>query len=812
LNLELLKMSTASTFYAVIVAVFIAACSGNIQENNPASKTNNPNGRNDDWGFAGYGGGGAMFYPAVSPHNPDYVLVACDMTGSFVTRNAGTSWRMFNLRGPVDYFVYDPLDSNTVYANSIGLFKSTDRGNTWALFYPQPSEVVGVVSIGDHASEVIATKDNTRRHVQAFAVDPTNSQRLFAAISVDRTVAFFVSENGGGDWRKEKDLDSNVQNIFIVPSSPENNRTIYVTAMTGVTRKENGHWKTSAPPAGVQQFTQFTGGFDKEKNQFMLYAISGESYFNPDVDLSGIYYSEDGGVSWENRQQGLLDFRTRDAGYPEWRTIATSALNPHVVYVSYNNLKTHEDTTSLGVARSDDYGKTWTLTWKDQLTPKGNTVSSNYESGWINPRFGPTWGENPFSLGVSPADPNVCYGTDFGRTTKTEDGGKTWKQVYTKKSKTGGGWTSTGLEVTTSYAIVFDPFDTSHVFIANTDVGLMESIDGAKSWRSATQNNGIPRAWLNSTYWLTFDPKVKGKAWAAMSGTHDLPRPKMFRRNGTSEYKGGLVMTEDGGKTWTAISADIGEGAMTHILIDEKSDPASRTLYACAFGKGVYKSVDGGKTWQQKNNGIESKEPFAWRIIQRGVDDALFLIVCRRSEDGSIGNDGDGALYRSDDRAETWARVALPQGTNGPMSLVIDSEDPKRILLSAWGKKSDGKFSPDTGGGIFLSEDDAKTWQNVLGSDQHIHDITFDARSVTYYACGFNGAAYRSDDAGQSWERIKGYNFKWGKRVDPDPRDPEKIFIITFGGGVWYGSAKGDPDAVEDISPALSVVPTSDAK
>lgn len=789
----------------------MAACAGNIQENKTVSKSNNPNGRNDNWGFVGYGGGGAMFYPAVSPHDANFVLVACDMTGSFVTHNAGETWRMFNLRGPVDYFVYDPMDANTLYAKSIGLFKSVDRGKTWSLFYPQPSEVIGVVSIGDHASEAIVTKDNTRREVQAFTVDPANSQKLFAAISVDRAVGFYVSENGGRNWSKEKDLKEHVQNIFVVPSSPEGNRTVYIAGAKGVTRRENGQWATNALPSGVHQLTQYTGGYDKANNKFILYAISGESYFNPDGDSSGIFYSEDGGASWENRQQGLLDFQLKGAGYPEWRSIGTSASHPEVVYVSYNNLKTHADTTCLGVARSDDYGKTWTLSWKDQLTPKGNIVSSNYESGWINPRFGPTWGENPFSIGVSPTDPNVCYGTDFGRTTKTTDGGRTWQQVYTRKSNSGDGWTSRGLEVTTSYAIVFDPFDTSHVFIANTDVGLMESRDGAKSWRSATQNNGIPRAWLNSTYWLSFDPDVKGKAWAAMSGTHDLPRPKMFRKNGTSGYKGGIVMTDDGGKTWTSVSGSIGEGAMTHVLIDEKSDPSNRTLYACAFGKGVYKSVDGGRTWQQKNKGIDGQEPFAWRITQRTSDNALFLIVCRRSEDGSIGNNGDGAVYRSDDGGDNWRKVALPEGTNGPMSLAIDKDHPRQLLLSAWGKISDGKFRPDTGGGIFLSDDDGQTWKQVLASDQHIHDITLDARTKTYYACGFNGSAYRSDDQGNTWNRIKGYNFKWGKRVDPDPRDAAKIFIITFGGGVWYGPANGDPVAVEDISPALHRVTSTEA-
>ena len=116
-----------------------------------------------------------------------------------------------------------------------------------------------------------------------------------------------------------------------------------------------------------------------------------------------------------------------------------------------------------------------------------------------------------------------------------------------------------------------------------------------------------------------------------------------------------------------------------------------------------------------------------------------------------------------------------------------------------------GKFSPDTGGGIFSSDDDGKTWNAVLQKDQHIHDITFDPRNKTYYACGFNGSAFRSSDNGENWNRIKGYNFKWGKRVVPDPRNANKIFVITFGGGVWYGPADGDDNASEDIvTPVLA--------
>jgi len=112
---------------------------------------------------------------------------------------------------------------------------------------------------------------------------------------------------------------------------------------------------------------------------------------------------------------------------------------------------------------------------------------------------------------------------------------------------------------------------------------------------------------------------------------------------------------------------------------------------------------------------------------------------------------------------------------------------------------------PDIGGGIFVSEDDGKTWQQVMKRDQHIHDITMDSRNDIFYACGFNASAYRSEDRGVTWQRIRGYNFKWGKRVEPDPMDPEKIYIITFGGGIWHGPANGDPDALEDItSPELA--------
>jgi photosystem II stability/assembly factor-like uncharacterized protein len=284
--------------------------------------------------------------------------------------------------------------------------------------------------------------------------------------------------------------------------------------------------------------------------------------------------------------------------------------------------------------------------------------------------------------------------------------------------------------------------------------------------------------------------------WAAMSGTHDLPRPKMWRRASPATYEGGVCVSDDGGKTWRRSGNALPSIAATHILLDPKSPPDARILYVSGFGKGVFKSVDSGKTWDMKNQGIEQKEPFAWRFARDGRG-ALYLVVARRSEDGSYGNENDGALYRSTDGADHWERLKLPKGVNGPNGITVDPEDSKRLYLAAWGRNA-GREALD--GGIFLSTDAGASWRNVLSIDQHIYDVTVDPRDPNIvYACGFESSAWRSADRGENWKRIQGYNFKWGHRVVPDPYNPDMIYVTTFGGSVWYGPAEGDSNAVEDI-------------
>ena len=323
---------------------------------------------------------------------------------------------------------------------------------------------------------------------------------------------------------------------------------------------------------------------------------------------------------------------------------------------------------------------------------------------------------------------------------------------------------------------------------------MFKSEDAGLTWRLSFK--GIPRLWENTAYWVEFDPQVKGLMWGAFSRIHDLPRPKMWQRLLSPLVAGGVGTSTDGGDHWTVTNTGMPETAVTHLLLDPSSPVGSRTLYACAFGRGVYKSVDNGKSWTLKIDGIEKPQPFAWRIV-RAEAGALYLVVSRRSDSSYQGDAEDGAVYRSTDGAGHWTRMKLPPGVNGPTGLALDPADNRRMYLAAWGAVQSGSIA---GGGVFLSTDAGETWRNIFNESQHVYDVTVDPRNPKLlYNSGFESGAYRSTDAGATWTRIRGFNFKWGHRVIPDPLDPAKIYITTFGGSVWHGPAAGDPQAAEDV-------------
>ena len=80
-------------FLAILVTAFCAATA----ERAGSSRLADSIPRQSTWKIIGPGGGGAQFIPTISPHDSRTVLVACDMTGAYITHDGGQNWREFNL-------------------------------------------------------------------------------------------------------------------------------------------------------------------------------------------------------------------------------------------------------------------------------------------------------------------------------------------------------------------------------------------------------------------------------------------------------------------------------------------------------------------------------------------------------------------------------------------------------------------------------------------------------------------------------------------------------------------------------------------
>ena len=392
----------------------------------------------------------------------------------------------------------------------------------------------------DHADEIILAKADPLGQIFAMAVDPANSQVLYVAAGGRDNPSLFVSRDYGQNWQKQAEFTSAIRHMWIDPQSSPEERTIFVggTKFLAVVKGSNVH--DLALPGDV---TDISLGFGSSL-QPTIYATSEK----------GVLVSADGGGTWHTVQ-----FPGSGA---KVRAIATSLHHPETAYVSYSDLLL-DGREWLGVAKTSNAGTGWQLVWKES-----SEAAKNVHDDWITERMGVTWGENPLNITVADQDPNLSYATDLGRTMRTMDGGATWSGMYSRKVNDSG-WRTVGLDVTTSYGVHFDPFDPKRVFITYTDIGLFRSEDGGTSWtRSVT---GVPEHWTNTTYWIVFDPKVKGRMWSVNSGTHDLPRPKMWRHTSPMKFRGGVCRSDDGGKTWTKSNDGMEETAATHILLDPTS-------------------------------------------------------------------------------------------------------------------------------------------------------------------------------------------------------------------------------------------------
>lgn len=763
----------------------------------------------NNWKTTGPGGGGSIFIPTFSYHSPETFILRCDMGGSYLSRNGGQSYQQINLPKGASCYAFDPLDSATLYIGSTFLNRTSDGGRTWERIFPLAKDVIREYHEDDHGTYRIETSDRSlyedrSNRISCIRADPDRRGGLYMGMGS----SFLYSSDSGQTWKK-KTLDHSLSYIYTGDKASGGQIFLFTShAVYRFDKTTESLSKHDLPEAMVPAFS-FAAGTVRGSGELIFYALHHDIHqeIHEEFGYTEVWSSESGGDGWK-RMEGPVVSNARSGSRPSYSMISCAERDAGVAYLitnRYEEKKGEKTVYWYGALKTSDKGSRWDWVWKGgggsgQYGVKDGTGPSNLSDAWVDEAFGQEY-IRLIDVGVSPDRSDIAIITDWYRTMKTIDGGRTWEQIYSDPQPDGS-YGSRGFEVTTTYGVHFDPFDDHHIAISYTDIGFHHSSNGGDTWKRSVK--GVPREWVNTCYWMVFDPDVKGRLWSAWSYMHDIPRGKMTRNPQWKEVTpGGICVSDDGGNSWQPCTAGMGlNSPTTSIVLDPRSSPGQRTLYATVYNKGVVKSTDDGKTWQLKNQGIDGNTcAFEITLAANGH---LYLTVSAAPmhRDGKKGRDYySGAVYKSVDGAESWTKLHIYDGPIFPNGVEVDPDDPNRIYLACWSsialsdlvggdvaRSTGGNERIDTRGGIYLSEDGGQTWSSIFGSENYVYDVTADPRHKDrFYCTTFNDAAYRSDDRGRTWEKIKGYDFHQGHRVMADIHHPDKVYITTFGSSVWHG-------------------------
>lgn len=253
---------------------------------------------------------------------------------------------------------------------------------------------------------------------------------------------------------------------------------------------------------------------------------------------------------------------------------------------------------------------------------------------------------------------------------------------------------------------------------------------------------------------------------------------------------GGVWKTENAGTTWAPIF-DSQTSFSTGTVTIDPNDPnviwvgsgENNAQRAVSYGDGVYKSVDGGRTW--RNMGLKESEHIGDVVVD--PRDSKIVYVAAQGPLWSEG--GDRGLYKSIDGGETWTRILAGTKWAGVNEVILDPRNPDVLLASTWQRHRHvwGYLAGGPESGLHRSTDGGATWKKVSGVPEGEGRIGL-ARSpsdpdVVYAiaeAANDRGGVFRSADNGASWRRQGPYSTSgnYYSEIFVDPRNPDRVYAM----------------------------------
>ncbi len=351
------------------------------------------------------------------------------------------------------------------------------------------------------------------------------------------------------------------------------------------------------------------------------------------------------------------------------------------------------------------------------------------------------------SVAFDPKDPNTIYvGCDVGGFYVSFDFGKTF-EIRNK-----------GLRDYFVECIAVHP-QNPNIILLGTQGGIFRTTDKGRTWH--WMRNGFPPtqrfSYSAPIGAISFDLQNPNIVYAGIG------RPRNAREGRVGQGQGAIYKSTDGGISWHRI--DGGQLPKDAVISDIEVKPDDSNVILVATNRGLFRSDDGGKTWQPSNNGLphEFVQEIAFAPSQPNW---VYLTLLTTAREGQTWN---GGIYRSDNAGKTWQQSTgnLPQRVGPELyrqsnygEIVVDPRNADVVYVGgrSW-------WNP----GVYKTVDGGRTWQWVT-----IHDgkrwVNMDYGWITFWGCaveclaispvepdrlvfGTSGHLFVTDNGGQNWQQ-----------------------------------------------------------
>jgi photosystem II stability/assembly factor-like uncharacterized protein len=293
--------------------------------------------------------------------------------------------------------------------------------------------------------------------------------------------------------------------------------------------------------------------------------------------------------------------------------------------------------------------------------------------------------------------------------------------------------------------------------------------------------------------WRNIGPNRGGRS-IAVAGSADRPLEYFFGATG-----GGLWKTTDGGTTWKPVSDKGFDTSSVSAVAVAPSNPdivfvgmgETQLRGNIIQGDGVYKSTDAGKTWTHV--GLDKTMAIARIRVNPKNPDLVYVAALGHP----YGPNADRGVFRSKDGGKTWDKVLFRDEKTGAVDLAIDPNNADVMYAALWEvfRTAYSLSSGGPGSGLFKSTDGGSTWTEIThkpglpaGMLGKIGVSVSGADSKRVYAIveSQEGGVFVSDDAGESWKRVNEerrlrQRAFYYTRIFADPKEKDTVYVLNTG-------------------------------